>query len=46
MISLLWLIPITLALGLAGLGVFAWTVRSGQYDDLDAAAHRILDDDS
>ena len=45
MVSLLWLIPITLALGLAGLGVFIWTVRSGQYDDLDAAAHRILDDD-
>jgi cbb3-type cytochrome oxidase maturation protein len=45
MVSLLWLIPVTLALGLAGLGLFFWTVRSGQYDDLDAAAHRILDDD-
>lgn len=46
MISLLWLIPVTLVLGLAGLWVFSWTVRTGQYDDLDAAAHRILDDDS
>ncbi|MDB5317530.1 MAG: Cytochrome oxidase maturation protein cbb3-type [Rhodospirillales bacterium] len=45
MISLLWLIPVTLALGLGGLWVFSWTVRSGQYDDLDAAAHRILHDD-
>lgn len=45
MVALLWLIPVTLALGLAGLGVFGWTVRSGQYEDLDAAAHRILDDD-
>ncbi len=45
MVALLWLIPVTLALGLAGLGVFSWTVRSGQYEDLDAAAHRILDDD-
>jgi cbb3-type cytochrome oxidase maturation protein len=44
-VALLWLIPVTLALGLAGLGVFRWTVRSGQYEDLDAAAHRILDDD-
>lgn len=45
MVSLLWLIPVTLGLGLAGLWVFNWSVRSGQYDDLDAAAHRILDDD-
>ncbi|WP_426954404.1 cbb3-type cytochrome oxidase assembly protein CcoS [Muricoccus radiodurans] len=45
MISLLWLIPITLALGGAALAVFVWSVRSGQFEDLDAAAHRILDDD-
>ena len=45
MISLLWLIPVTLVLGLAALRLFSWAVRSGQYDDLDAAAHRILDDD-
>ena len=45
MLALLWLIPLTLALGGAALALFAWTVRSGQYDDLDAAAHRILSDD-
>lgn len=46
MLALLWLIPLTLLLGGAALALFAWTVRSGQYDDLDAAAHRILRDDS
>jgi cbb3-type cytochrome oxidase maturation protein len=45
MIALLWLIPLTLALGGAALALFAWTVRSGQYEDLEAAAHRILRDD-
>ena len=42
MLALLWLIPLTLILGGAALALFAWTVRSGQYDDLDAAGHRIL----
>ena len=45
MLALHWLIPLTLALGGAALALFAWTVRSGQFDDLDAAAHRILCDD-
>lgn len=45
MMALLWLLPITLALGLAGVGIFLWSVRSGQFEDLDAAAYRILDDD-
>ncbi|MFA6117949.1 MAG: cbb3-type cytochrome oxidase assembly protein CcoS [Sphingomonas sp.] len=39
------LIPIALGLGLAALGAFFWTVRSGQLDDLDGAALRILIDD-
>ena len=39
------LIPIALALGLLGLGAFLWALRSGQYDDLDGAAERILFDD-
>ncbi|MBL4721452.1 MAG: cbb3-type cytochrome oxidase assembly protein CcoS [Alphaproteobacteria bacterium] len=39
------LIPIALFLGLLGLGAFLWSLRSGQYDDLDGAAHRILYDD-
>ena len=42
-----FLIPVALALGAAGLGAFLWSLRSGQYDDLDGAAERILfDDDS
>jgi cbb3-type cytochrome oxidase maturation protein len=45
MLALFWLIPFTLVLGRAGWVLFASTVRSGQYDDLDAAAHRILSDD-
>jgi len=43
--ALIWLIPAALALGLLGLGAFLWTVRSGQYEDLDGAAERILIDD-
>lgn len=45
MMSLLWLLPITLALGLGGVVLFTWSVRSGQYEDMDAAAYRILNDD-
>ncbi len=39
------LLPIALLFGLAGLVAFLWSVRNGQYDDLDGAAHRILNDD-
>ncbi|MBN67180.1 MAG: cbb3-type cytochrome oxidase assembly protein CcoS [Rickettsiales bacterium] len=42
---LLFLIPIALVLGIVGLVAFFWTVKSGQYDDLEGAAHRILLDD-
>jgi cbb3-type cytochrome oxidase maturation protein len=45
MTSLLFLIPAALALGLAGLIAFMWALRSGQFDDLDGAANRILFDD-
>lgn len=45
MIDGLYLIPIALALGVAGLGAFLWALRSGQYDDLDGAAERILFDE-
>lgn len=40
------LIPISLGLGGIGLAAFLWSLRSGQYDDLDGAAERILLDDS
>ncbi|HYM30056.1 MAG TPA: cbb3-type cytochrome oxidase assembly protein CcoS [Candidatus Cybelea sp.] len=43
--GLLLLIPIALALGFAGLACFLWALRSGQFDDLDGAAGRILFDD-
>ena len=43
--SLLILIPVALGLGLAGLAGFVWSLKNNQYDDLDGAAHRILDDD-
>jgi len=42
---LIYLIPIALGLGALGLFAFLWTMKSGQYDDLDGAAHRILVDD-
>jgi len=40
--GLLYLIPIALVLGICGLVAFLWAMRSGQFDDLDGAAHRIL----
>jgi cbb3-type cytochrome oxidase maturation protein len=48
MIDFLYLVPIALALGLIGLAAFLWSLRSGQYEDLDGAAERILfqDDDA
>ncbi|MBR0673474.1 cbb3-type cytochrome oxidase assembly protein CcoS [Neoroseomonas soli] len=43
--SLFLLVPISLFLGLLGLGGFLWALRTRQYDDLDGAASRILFDD-
>ncbi|MEE4237063.1 MAG: cbb3-type cytochrome oxidase assembly protein CcoS [Anderseniella sp.] len=45
MSHLVFLIPIALGLGALGLVAFIWSLRNGQYDDLDGAAERILDDD-
>lgn len=42
---LVYLIPIALALGGAGLAAFFWAMRNGQFEDLDGAPHRILQDD-
>ena len=42
---LLYLIPVALCLGLAGLLAFLWALRSGQFDDLDGAAWRAISDD-
>lgn len=44
MTTLTVLIPVALGLGALGLGAFLWSLGSGQYDDLDGAAVRILHD--
>jgi len=45
MSALIYLIPAALFLGLLGLAGFLWAMKSGQFDDLDGSAHRILLDD-
>lgn len=42
---LLYMVPLALLLGLIWLLAFVWALRSGQYDDLEGAARRILVDD-
>ena len=42
---LIFLVPVALGLGLTGLAAFMWSLKSGQYDDMDGAAIRILPDD-
>ena len=42
---IVYLIPIALGLGLMGLVAFIWSVRSGQYEDMQGPAVRILEDD-
>lgn len=45
MTGLTFLIPIAIGLGLLALVTFLWTLKSGQYDDLEGASQRILDDE-
>jgi len=42
---LIYLIPIALLLGLVGLVAFLWALRTGQFDDMEGAANRILFDE-
>ena len=42
---LIYLIPIAFFLGLVGLFAFIWTLKSGQYEDLEGEAQRVLFDD-
>ncbi|EYR80664.1 MULTISPECIES: cbb3-type cytochrome oxidase assembly protein CcoS [unclassified Shinella] len=42
--TLVFLIPIALFLGGLGLAAFLWSLKSGQYDDVEGAAWRVLDD--
>jgi cbb3-type cytochrome oxidase maturation protein len=46
MIDFFFLVPIAIGLGLAGMASFMWTLKNGQYDDLEGAAQRILFDPS
>jgi len=45
MTGLALLIPIALMMGLFGLGAFFWALKSGQFDDCEGAAARILIDE-
>ncbi len=40
-----WLIPSMLVVGLLAVLAIIWAAKSGQYDDMDGEAHRILHDD-
>jgi cbb3-type cytochrome oxidase maturation protein len=42
---LVFLVPLAITLGAIGLAAFLWSLRSGQYDDLDGAAWRAIADD-
>lgn len=42
---LIYLVPVALILGGVGLAAFIWSIKSGQYSDLDGAAQRILIDE-
>jgi len=39
------LLPLAILIAGAMLALFIWAVRSGQYDDLETPAHRILFDE-
>lgn len=45
MTALAWLIPAALFLGGLGLAAFLWALGSGQFEDLEGAAYRALEDD-
>jgi cbb3-type cytochrome oxidase maturation protein len=42
---LIYLVPTALLLGLSGLAAFLWSLKNGQYDDVEGAALRVLRDD-
>jgi cbb3-type cytochrome oxidase maturation protein len=45
MTGLAFLIPIALGMGAAGLAAFLWSMKAGQYEDMEGAANRILIDE-
>jgi len=42
---IVYLLPLAIGLGLIGLFAFLWSLRSGQYNDMEGAAMRVLSDD-
>jgi cbb3-type cytochrome oxidase maturation protein len=42
---LVYLVPLALALGLLGLAAFMWSLRTGQFEDMDGAAWRAIGND-
>ena len=42
---IVYLAPLALALGGLGLAAFLWALKTGQFDDLDGAAWRAINDD-
>lgn len=46
MMDYFYLIPIAIGIGLTALAAFMWSLKSGQYEDLDGAAARVLFEDS
>lgn len=40
--ALVWLVAVAVGMGLVGLFAFLWSLNSGQLEDLDGAAERIL----
>lgn len=40
------LVPLAVLLALGVLVLFAWALRSGQFEDVEAEGQRILDDDA
>ena len=42
---LYWLIPAVIVIGLGMVGLLMWAIKSGQYEDLEGEANRILMDD-
>ena len=45
MSALYLVIPLALMFAMLEIGAFVWSARSGQFDDLDGPAERILHDD-
>jgi len=46
MTALAWLIPVALFLGALGLAAFLWALKSGQFEDMEGAAYRALEDET